>query len=129
MIWKSPVQLCLLELPLEVVPTIRNIGICNSADLKPSTHSSYITSKAYSRCAVLLKGFHTSDASTIVYAFEIFIPPIQYCWSPWLLKDIKCIEGVQLFFTHSHFRRIRCPITDYGNRLASLQLDSLELIS
>ena len=44
-------------------------------------------------------------------------------WSPWLLKVINCIVGVQHFFTQSLFRRIRCPITDYSDGLGSLQLD------
>ena len=54
----------------------------------------HVASKAYIRCAVLLKGFHTSDVSTLVHAFVVFIQPIlEYCSPvPWLLKDIKCIE-------------------------------------
>ena len=47
-------------------------------------------------------------------------------WNPWLLKDIKCIERVQRFFTRAIYKHAGIPYMDYGNHLANLGLQSLE---
>ena len=85
--------------------------------------------KAYQWCIILLKGFHTTEISTLISAYQVFVRSVlESCtqvWNPQLLKDI-CIKKFQKFFTRSLFKRANLPYTDYGSWLASLTLASLE---
>ena len=85
--------------------------------------------KAYQWCINLLKGFHTTEISTLISAYQVFVRSVlESCtqvWNPQLLKDI-CIKKFQKFFTRSLFKRANLPYTDYGSWLASLTLASLE---
>ena len=97
------------------------------SDFKPGIHCSSIAAKAYSRCSLLLKGFHTSDVSILLRVFKTYVRPLLEfntpVWSPWLFKDIKHIEGVQRYFTREICKRAHM---DYASRLANLNSSSLE---
>ena len=97
---------------------------------KPGIHCSSIAAKAYSRCSLLLKGFHTSDVSILLPVFKTYVRPLLEfntpVWNPWLFKDIEHIEGVQRYFTRKIYKRARLPHMDYASRLANLHLSSLE---
>ena len=89
-----------------------------------------IASKAYHRCIIILRRFHTTDIPTLLTAYTVFVRPVlESCtqvWNPQLLKDIRCVEKVQKFFTRLLFKKANLPYVDYGSRLASLTLASLE---
>ena len=106
------------------------LGVYVSSDFKPGIHCSSIAAKAYSRCSLLLKGFHTSDVSILLRVFKTYVRPLLEfntpVWNPWLFKDIEHIEGVQCYFTREIYKRARLPRMDYASRLANLNLSSLE---
>ena len=47
-------------------------------------------------------------------------------WNPWLLKDIRCVERVQRFFTRGIFKRVKLPTMSYADRLLYQGFHSLE---
>ena len=90
---------------------------------KPGIHCSSIAAKAYSRCSLLLKCFHTSDVSILLRVFKTYVRPLLEfntpVWNPH-------IEGVQRYFTREIYKRARLPRMDYASRLANFNLSSLE---
>ena len=54
---------------LEQVSYLRDLGVYVSSDFKPGIHCSSIAAKAYSRCSLLLKGFHTIVMSAFYYVY------------------------------------------------------------
>ena len=126
----SDTSYSLCGITLEQVSYIRDLGVYVSSDFKPGIHCSSIAAKAYSRCALLLKGFHTSDVSILLRVFKTYVRPLLEfntpVWNPWLFKDIEHIEGVQRYFTREIYKRARLPHMDYASRLANLNLSSLE---
>ena len=56
-----PIKHSLSGVVLEQVKSIRDLGVFLSSDLKFHIHCLVIAAKAHHRCALLLKGFHTSD--------------------------------------------------------------------
>ena len=117
-------------IPLQSVSSIRDLGVCLTSDLKPSTHCSSDAAMAFNRSSLLLKGFRSNAVSVLVHLYKVYVRPLlessTQVWNPWLLKDIKCIERVQRFFTCAIYKRAGIPYMDYGNRLANLGLQSLE---
>ena len=117
-------------IPLQSVSSIRDLSVCLNSDLKTSTHCSSVAAMAFNRSSLLLKGFCSNDVSVLVYLYKVYVRPLlessTQVWNPWLLKDIKCIERVQRFFTRAIFKHTGIPYMDYGNHLANLGLQSLE---
>ena len=76
---------------------------------------------------MLFRGFSTRNISLLRRAYITFIRPIlEYAsnvWNPHLLKHVNALERVQRHFT----KRITvlCNLS-YGERLACLELDTLE---
>ena len=120
----------LFGIPLQSVSFIRDLGVCLTSDLKPSTHCSSLAAMAFNRSSLLLKGFRSSEVSVLVCLYKVYVRPLlessSQVWNPWLHKDIKCIERVQRLFTRATYKRAGIPYLDYGNRLANLGLQSLE---
>ncbi len=81
------------------------------------------------RAACLFRCFDTRNPDFLLRMFKAYVQPIlEYAspvWRPYLLKDIDLIESVQRTFT----RRLSLPHRPlgYSERLAYLQLDSVEL--
>ena len=118
------------SVPLQSVTSICDLGVHLSSDLKPHIHCSYVATKAFGRCSVLLKGFISNDPHLLVLAYTIYARPIlEYnspIWSPWLISDVKCIERVQRFFTRTICKRTGISELCYSDRLHNLGLQSLE---
>ena len=103
------------------------MGIKIDNQLKFAVHIQSVVKKAYQRLGVLFRGFVSRDPKLLTLAYITYIRPIlEYCsvvWSPFLLKDIDVLEGVQRYFT----RRIAgLKIFGYKERLHILDLESLE---
>lgn len=110
--------------------TIKDIGVTITEDFKFSTHCAKIAAKAAARSYLLLKCFSTNNPYLLLRAFQTFVRPIlendSPSWSPYLLKDINCIEKVQRRFTRQLCKRAKINYTSYEHRLQLLSLQSLE---
>ena len=97
-----------------------------SSNLKPSEHIKTITSKANKVLTCIGRTFSNLDNITFISLYKCLVPPLlEYAspsWSPYLLKDIHSLEGIQrratkLVKSLSHLT--------YHERLVSLGLPSL----
>ena len=117
-------------IPLQLVSSVRDLGVCLNSDFTPSMHCSNIAAMAFNRSCILLKSFRSNDVSLLVRLYMVYVRPILESntpvWNPWFHKDIQCVERVQRFFTRAIFKRAGLPHLDYGDRLANLGLQSLE---
>ena len=77
---------------------------------------------------LILKCFISRDINSLIRAFITYVHPcLEYCsvvWNPVLKKDIENLEKVQRKFTKRLPGLQQLP---YCQRLARLQLESLEL--
>ena len=100
-------------------------------DLKPSAHCYSISTMAFNRSSLLLKGFHSTDVALLVHLYKMYMQPLlennsTQVWNPWLHKDIQCIVRVQRYFTRAIYKRAGIPRMDCGRSLTNLGLQSLE---
>jgi hypothetical protein len=113
---------------LNRVQSAKLLGITMCPDLSFSKHCDIIVALAYKRTYLLLTAFTASNRATMCSLFNTYVRPILEfatpVWSPYLLKDIDKIEGVQRFFTRSLSGLSKLS---YTNRLQILELPSLEL--
>ena len=113
------------------IPTsdvVDDLGIITQDTFKFDLHINSIISKAFSRVGALFRGFCIRSPNFLKKAFVTYVCPIlEYAsnvWNPYTLKHINSIENVQRRFTK------RIPSLrhlTYPERLAALDLDSLEL--
>ena len=86
-----------------------------------------IVSRVLQIVNLIFRSFVTRDVHILVRAFSTCVRPIlEYCtpvWSPYLLKDINKIEGVQRYFSRRLFPDKQYS---YAERLVSTSLDTLE---
>jgi len=112
---------------LPLVDSIRDLGITVDSRLKFDKHIALIVHKAMSRCRLILKCFHSRNASVMLKAYVTYVRPIlEYCssvWSPHCKYLIDKVEKVQRFFTK---RLAGLQKMSYCNRLNTLNLQSLE---
>ena len=115
---------------IQKVSNVRDLGIIFTHDLKFSLHCQTISSKAISRAYLVLKCFTLTDPKILMKAYFTYVRPIiEYCtqiWNPYLVKDIKCVEKVQKYFTKQVCRRGHFNCEDYRARLRIFGLQSLE---
>jgi len=107
---------------------VSDLGVVFDANLTFSSHINQIASKGHSRANLILRSFVSKDITTLTRAFIVYVRPLlEYCtvvWSPSLVRDIELIEKVQRRFTK---RLPGLQNLTYHQRLASLNLESLEL--
>ena len=109
----------------------RDLGVIIDSELLFSLFDKHVDSlvkKAYMRIGILFRSFVTRDVRTLRQAYVTFIRPIlEYAstvWSPYKVKHITAIERIQRHFT----RRIpSLHELSYSERLAVINLDTLEL--
>ena len=126
---KNPLfNYCLNNSVIRSVDNASDLGVVVDSDLLFDKHVDLVVKRAYCRIGILFKGFVTRDIQVLKQAYVTFIRPIlEYAsmvWSPYKLKHITAIEKIQRHFT----RRIPAlrDLT-YGERLALIGLESLEL--
>ena len=111
--------------------SIVDLGVTVSSALKHSLNCSNIASKACSRAFLVFKTFLSRNPTILARACITYVRPLlEYCyrvWSPFLRQDVRLIENVQRSFTRRLFRRCRLPQCSYKDRLAYLNLPTLEL--
>ena len=106
----------------------RDLGVIIDSELLFDKHVDSVVKKAYMRIGILFRSFVTRDVRTLRQAYVTFIRPIlEYAstvWSPYKVKHITAIERIQRHFT----RRIpSLHELSYSERLAVINLDTLEL--
>ncbi len=112
------------------VETFRDLGVIMTENLKMSDHCEKITASAFSRLGIIFRAFTTKNPSVLVRAFVTYVRPLlesnTTAWSPYLVKDIECVERVQRQFTLRLFRRCGLGHPGYEERCRILNLQSLE---
>ena len=110
--------------------TVRDLGIWLSSDLKWTTQTSKIYSKAIPIMYTILRSFRTQDPKTYTTLYKTYVRPIiEYntcIWSPNLISDIKRIQSIQTKFTRTLFQKLNTNYRNYQHRLELLELESLE---
>jgi len=113
---------------IQSVPRVVDLGVTVDNTLKFSSHINKIRSKASKRANLLLRCFESRNLKSLISAFKIYVRPIlEYCsvvWNPCTVKDIITLESVQRQFTK---RLPGMNAATYPQRLAKLELESLEL--
>ena len=112
---------------LDQSENINDLGVTLSANQKTSEHCRIVANKTSRRCASIFRAFKCRKYNFLVEMLQKLVrPSLEYgsqVWSPYLLKDIDCVENVQRRFTK------RFPglwETPYTERLQILGLESLE---
>lgn len=98
------------------VPSVKDLGILLSSDLKFSAHIDRVVNKAFAALFLILRNVLCNDHRILVRLYKAYVlPHLEYCsqvWSPWLKKDICKLEKVQQTFTRILFLR-SFPKTEY----------------
>jgi len=105
-----------------------DLGVTVDPTLKYSVHINQLVARAKSRVGLLFRCFVTRDMNVLRKAYITYIRPlVEYAsniWSPTQVGLIDKLESVQRKFT----KRIPAlQYLSYRDRLAALNLDSLEL--
>ena len=115
---------------LDEVPSIKDLGVVVSNDLKWASHVNRITNLASVTSYQLFKSMKSKNIWTWMKLFNSYIrPKLEFntpVWSPYLIGDIDKVEHIQRKFTKIAFRRCNFPTTTYEDRLEKLGQLSLE---
>ena len=112
---------------LGVTKEKKDLGIYTTNILKPSMQCTKATSKARSVLGMIRRHFKTIDAEEFHILYASYIRPhMEYCvqvWSPYLRKDIECLERVQMSATKivKGLRKM-----EYEERFRRLKMTTLE---
>ncbi len=88
--------------PIQLVSSVRYLGIQLNSDLSWSPHITNLCTKARQLVGLLYRRFYKhANTSTLLQLYKSFIRPhLEYCaivWDPHLLKDVEALEKVQRF--------------------------------
>ena len=93
--------------PLLTSNSVKDLGITYNHKLQFDVYIQKIVSRALQMVNLIFRSFVSRDVRIVVRAFSTYVRPIlEYftpIWSPYLLKDINKIEGVQRYFTRRLF--------------------------
>lgn len=112
---------------LQNVKEIKDLGVVFMDNLKPSTQCVKSAAKAQSVLGLIKRTFKNIDKEDFMTLYNTYIRPhMEYCiqvWSPWLVKDIDCLEKIQRRATKlvQSISKLKYP-----DRLRELGLYSLE---
>jgi len=112
---------------LSEVTEEKDLGVIVSSNLKVSRQCSEAVRKASNVLRLIKRHFSRLDKTTFLILYKCYVRPhLEYCiqaWSPFLQKDIVCMEQVQRRATKlvEGFRKF-----DYDTRLKKLGLTTLE---
>ena len=125
-----PTPIFLGEHPLELVDSIKHLGLTISSDLTWSKHRLFPTFHLrHARCLIglLFRLFYTATPSvTVTIYLTIVWPQIEYAcevWDPYLQKDCYMLEQVQKFACKVCLKRWTIP---YHDMLSQLHIPSLK---
>jgi hypothetical protein len=88
-----------IEWQLEKIKEEKDLGVWWTDDLKPSRQCAMAAKKATSVLGLIRRNFKLLDVEEFMLLYKAYIRPhIEYCvqsWSPYLQRDITCLEQVQ----------------------------------
>ena len=118
----------LLGSQLDIVDSIKYLGLMIQCDLTWSNHIQNICSKARRLVGLLFRQFyHYAEPSTIKTLYLTLIRPnLEYActvWDPHLIKDRKILEDIQKFACRVCTKNWH---TDYHTLLDGLHIPTLE---
>lgn len=106
----------------------KDLGVIVSDDIKSLSQCAAAVKKANRIVGMIRRNFKFKDKDVMIKLYKSLIRPhLEFCaqvWNPWLLKDIKLLEGVQRRFT-----KFICKDNvnkTYTERLQLCHLTSLE---
>ena len=112
---------------LSYVDELVDLGVMRSNSSAVNYQTSAVISKTNKVAGLILRTFHTRDASVLWRAFSTYVSPIlmyaSQCWSPKLCRDIVACENVQRYFSK---RLFGLHGLSYIERLQHLHISSLE---
>ncbi len=120
----------LLGQELDLVTTVRDLGVTVLEDLTWYSHIANIVAKA-SRCAqAIVKSFHYVNLELLAKAFTVYVRPIleaaSVVWSPYLKQDKMLLESVQRAYSKRIFKKCGFVNASYEDRLGLLGWSKLE---
>jgi ribonuclease P/MRP protein subunit RPP40 len=126
---KEPAQLQLGGTDLVIETEVRDLGVTMCSNLLFRKHICTIVAKAYQKLNLIFRCFQTRSRNFLLKMYMTYVRPLvessTTVWSPQDKTLIKKVEGVQRVFT-KRIPGLREGVS-YGDRLAVLNLESLEL--
>jgi len=87
------------KVELQSVSVEKDLGVFTTDSLKPSLQCQKSAAKARSVLALVRRNFRRLNVEGFLLIYKSYIRPhLEYCvqaWSPFLQKDIQCLESVQ----------------------------------
>ena len=84
---------------IQAVDEEKDLGVYLSSDCKPTLQCTKAAVKAMQSLRIIKRTFNYIDKAGFAILYRAYIRPhLEYCvqaWSPYLQKDIKCLEKVQ----------------------------------
>lgn len=115
--------------PLKVVNKFKDLGIIMSNNLKWSEHVNTIVNKANRILGLIKRTVGPSNTVVFTLLYKALVRPIlEYAspvWSPYLVKDIKALEGIQRRASRMALKQKRGDMP-YDQRCKLLKWNSLE---
>ncbi len=112
---------------LEVVEEERDVGVVVHRSLKPSRQCERAANTAIAVLNQIKRNFHFRDRHVYLKLYKQYVRPhVKFAtpaWSPWLQKDIKCLEKVQ---EKAVAMVVGLKEREYTERCKELGLDTLE---
>ena len=85
--------------PIAEIETEKDLGVWLEASLKPSLQCEVAAKDANRILSLIGKTFHYRTKGTLIPLYRSLArPKLEFAvaaWSPWLVKDIECLEKVQ----------------------------------
>ena len=116
-----------VKINLESTVEEKDLGVLVTSDLKVGNQCRKAASKAMSILGMIRRSFDRIDKDDFQILYKTYIRPcVEYCvqaWSPYLVKDVQCLERVQRRATKLVYELKGLA---YEERLKHLGLTTLE---
>ena len=116
-----------------LIPTnefVKDLGIIITNNFKWTKYLSKIASKANMLAYTIIRAFKSNNPHFYIRLFKTYaLPILEYnttIWNPTLISDTNIIENVQRKFTKRVCQRYNIKFNSYSQRLAILNIESLE---
>ena len=99
-LWAANRQYSSLQLDLDNIESIKDLGVIFDSHLKFKLHISDKVNKAYSILGIIRRNFTFLDKDSFIVLYKSMVRShLEYAnciWSPYTVQDIKTLEKVQM---------------------------------